>query len=242
MREITELKAAREQFLEETTVLNARNEELAQLGAQYTRRMEAARSETPVPDISPPPRREDANPVKSTSFDRPRPIPEAPMSVQHSLSASSTQSTNILIDDREIKANRPPKVDQGDAMSTLKHGKFIKWPGSRTREPSSSDSRSKMHMEHNFQQASTLRFTRCDHCGDKLWGSSQFRCSSAYWYFGEGEDMFILLPFQVVTSMSTRAASIKYIRYVLSSLGTVTTRMGMPYHVCTILSLFHEWY
>lgn len=180
VREIAELKAAREQFLEETTVLNARNEELAQLSAQYTRRMDAARSETPVLDISPPPQREDTNSVhgkKSTSFDRPRPIPEAPMAVQHSLSASSTQSTNTLLEDREAKANRMAKPDQWDAMSTLKHGKFIKWPGSRTREASSSG---KMHMEHNFQQASTLRFTRCDHCGDKLWGSSQFRCSNCH--------------------------------------------------------------
>jgi len=192
VREIAELKAAREQFLEETTVLNARNEELAQLSAQYTRRMDAARSETPVLDISPPPQREDTNSVhgkKSTSFDRPRPIPEAPMAVQHSLSASSTQSTNTLLEDREVKANRMAKPDQWDAMSTLKHGKFIKWPGSRTREASSSG---KMHMEHNFQQASTLRFTRCDHCGDKLWGSSQFRCSSAFWYRGDA-DIFTFL-------------------------------------------------
>ncbi|KAL4078283.1 hypothetical protein V8B97DRAFT_2074303, partial [Scleroderma yunnanense] len=181
VREIAELRAAREQFLEETTVLNARNEELAQLGAQYAGRMEVARSETPVPEIPPPPRREDTNPVhgkKST----PCLVPEIPTSVQHSLSASSTQSTNTLFEDREIKANRTPKPDQSDAMSTLKHGKFIKWPGSRAREPSvnSLDSRGKMHMEHSFQQASTLRFTRCDHCGEKLWGSSQFRCSSCH--------------------------------------------------------------
>ena len=40
-----ELRTARDTFLEETTVLNARNEELAQLSAQYTRRIDVATSE-----------------------------------------------------------------------------------------------------------------------------------------------------------------------------------------------------
>ncbi|KAI6157919.1 RhoGAP-domain-containing protein [Pisolithus tinctorius] len=183
MREITELKASRDQFLEETTVLNARNEELAQLSTQYARRMEAARSETPVLDISPPPMPDDASKLhrkKSMSLDRFRHSPETSTSVQHSLSASSTQSTNAVVEDRE-KGNRTPKPDQSDALSTLKSGKF-KWPGSRTKEAATypSDHRGKMHMEHNFQQASTLRFARCDHCGDKLWGTSQLRCSNCH--------------------------------------------------------------
>ncbi|TCD61700.1 hypothetical protein EIP91_008029 [Steccherinum ochraceum] len=42
MREIDDLKASREAFLEETTMLNARNEELAQLNAQYARRVESS--------------------------------------------------------------------------------------------------------------------------------------------------------------------------------------------------------
>ncbi|KAI6121821.1 RhoGAP-domain-containing protein [Pisolithus sp. B1] len=183
MREISELRASRDQFLEETTVLNARNEELAQLSTQYARRMEVARPETPVLDISPPPMPDDTNKLrrkKSMSLDRLRHAPETPPSVQHSLSASSTQSTNTVVEDRE-KGSRTPKPDQSDAISTLRSGKF-KWPGSRTREPATyaSDHRGKMHMEHNFQQASTLRFARCDHCGDKLWGTSQLRCSNCH--------------------------------------------------------------
>ncbi|KAI6040203.1 RhoGAP-domain-containing protein [Pisolithus marmoratus] len=156
IREITELKASREQFLEETTVLNARNEELAQLSTQYARRMEAARSETPVLDISPPPLPGGTNKLhrkKSMSLDRLRHTTETSTSVQHSLSTGSTQSTDTVAEDRE-KGNRTPKPDQSDAMSTLRSGKF-KWPGSRTREPPTypADHRGKMHMEHNFQQA-----------------------------------------------------------------------------------------
>lgn len=185
VREVSELKVAREHFLEETTVLNARNEQLAQLSAQYARRMEATtRSETPVQDTSPPGK-------KSTSFDK-------PPSIQASVSTSSTHSTTTLVEererererdrdrerdrerdrDREVKVGRTSKPEHSDAT---KHGKFIKWPGShRGREPSTgpSESKGKMHMEHNFQQASALRFARCDHCTEKLWGASQYRCTS----------------------------------------------------------------
>ena len=177
IREITELKSAREQFLEETTVLNARNEELAQLSAQYTRRMEVARSDTPPAADMPPVR---PTPIlhekKSTSFDRGRPTPELSTLVQPSLSPGSNPSTSTLVDDRDIKVIRVPKPELTDAMSTLKHGIF-KWPGYRLR---TADPRSKSNFEHNFQPASALRFTRCDHCGEKLWGGSHFRCTSEF--------------------------------------------------------------
>jgi hypothetical protein len=177
-RDIAELKTAREQVLGETTVLNARNEVLAQLSAQYSGRMEGTRSETPTLDIHPP-QEDSALRKKSTSFDRSRSQLEPPPLLQSSLSTGSAQSTLSLVEDRDTKFIRAPKHELTDGMSTLKHGKF-KWPGSRARDQSlnPSDYKAKGHLEHNFQPASVLRFTRCDHCGDKLWGGSQYRCTS----------------------------------------------------------------
>ncbi|KAG1782058.1 hypothetical protein EV702DRAFT_1239534 [Suillus placidus] len=52
IRVVAELKAAREmQFLEEITVLNAQNEELARLSAQYVRQIETSHSATPTMDV-----------------------------------------------------------------------------------------------------------------------------------------------------------------------------------------------
>ncbi|KAF9227151.1 RhoGAP-domain-containing protein [Gyrodon lividus] len=180
-REIVELKTTREQFLEETTVLNARNEVLAQLSTQYSRRMEAARSETPTLDIRPPKEELALREKQSTSFDRSRSQLEPPPLVQPSLSTGSTPSTLSFVEDRDTKLIRVPKHEVTDAMSTLKHGKF-KWPGSRVRDQSLTpiDYKGKGHPEHNFQPASVLRFTRCDHCGDKLWGGSQYRCTTCH--------------------------------------------------------------
>jgi hypothetical protein len=36
-------------------------------------------------------------------------------------------------------------------------------------------------QDHAFQQVSVLRLARCDHCGDKLWGS-QLRCSGMQYF------------------------------------------------------------
>lgn len=168
-REIAELKAVRDIFLEETTMLNARNEELAQLSAVYSRRMETVPEATAI----------NPNDTFRGSLDRYRPphqnqhgIP-LPPSLSSSTSASSTIYEDGPLENRYMK----PQGQGIDQPTPAK--KFMKWPGSRSKEilsaPAPSDK--KAVLEHNFQQLSVLRFTRCDHCGDKMWGS-QLRCTS----------------------------------------------------------------
>ncbi|KII92259.1 hypothetical protein PLICRDRAFT_37049 [Plicaturopsis crispa FD-325 SS-3] len=184
-REIAELKAVRDVFLEETTALNARNEELAKLSSQYARRAENA---IPVPEKEPAPApqpqpqasySEDTLRTKaSNSFDRNR--SQYPATLQ----SSSTTSSNTLMDDADpSRYPKPIKFDESPAP-TPRPPKFIKWPGSKQKEqlrdPVPSvvlvDNKVKGRLEHTFQQVSALRITRCDHCGDKLFGS-QLRCS-----------------------------------------------------------------
>ncbi|KAG2154366.1 RhoGAP-domain-containing protein [Suillus bovinus] len=179
IRDVAELKAAREQFLEETTVLNARNEELAQLSAQYVRRIEASRSATPTMDVIGTKDESVPNYVseKSPSFDREHSQSEFP-SRSSSLNGVAAPSTTTLVEESEAKFNKASRPEIADSLpSTLKSAKF-KWPMARGRDPSLSsiDQMGKGRVAHSFNQTSVLRFTRCDHCGDKLWGS-QFRCS-----------------------------------------------------------------
>lgn len=155
LREIEELKASREAFLEETTMLNARNEELAQLNAQYIRRMEASGMEPPpLQDIS--------------GQDRP--------DMRSQLGSSTTSSTVAFTDEsaeRFIKVTKPEVQEHPTPQSK---GKFIKWPGKAAKDLFWPD-KHKARAEHSFVQVSVLRVARCDHCGDKMWGS-QLRCSS----------------------------------------------------------------
>lgn len=119
---------------------------------------------------------------QNLSFDRgQQPILDIFHRPQPSFSSGTgpNSSMTTLLDDREIRMIRGPTPEPSEAMTTLKHGIF-KWPGHRMRDQTfaSSDPRSKRHFEHNFQPANALRFTRCDHCGEKLRGGSHFRCTS----------------------------------------------------------------
>lgn len=161
-REIAELKAVRDVFLEETTTLNARNEELAQLSAQYTRKLENP-PETPQKQNvgrsaslrkKPPPTQQLTPPVISG--------PMNPIVLPPSLSNDSQENLARVI-----------KVDPD--MTPNK----AKWFRSKTKDlptPGADGKGTKAIQDHNFQQLSILRFTRCDHCGDKMWGS-QLRCT-----------------------------------------------------------------
>jgi hypothetical protein len=167
-REIAELKAVRDVFLEETTVLNARNEELAQLSAVYARRMEGNSGTTNNPNTL----RDSVDKPRAQAHHAHQPSIPLPPSLSFSTSGSST----LHDDNSDPRYMRPPKAET--EQQTPSKGKFMKWPGSKAKEvlspPAASDR--KAHQEHNFQQLSVLRFTRCDHCGDKMWGS-QLRCT-----------------------------------------------------------------
>lgn len=170
-REIAELKAVRDVFLEETTALNARNEELAQLSAVYARRMDSL-PEAPTKAYETTPRRD--------SLDRLRPQQSSQTThiLPHSVSSSTASSSTLSDESSETRYFKPPKPDMENP--TPSKGKFRKWPGSKAKDPfplpSVSDGKGKTRLEHNFQQLSVLRFARCDHCGDKMWGS-QLRCT-----------------------------------------------------------------
>ncbi|KAJ7462200.1 signal transducer [Mycena galericulata] len=162
-REIVELKGVRDVFLEETTVLNARNEELAQLSAQYARRM------VPIPETPPKPQQSSMRPQQSNQ--------SSSSQLLNTLSSSATGSSSASDDSHDARL----KVHRIDDAPTPSKGKpFIKWPGSRVKEAATvppPEPRQKATVAHNFQQLSVLRFTRCDHCADKMWGS-QLRCTT----------------------------------------------------------------
>jgi Rho-type GTPase-activating protein 1/2 len=179
-REIAELKAVRDVFLEETTVLSARNEELAQLSAQYARRMDAA-SETPA-------KQNVSRRKESGSFDKPRPSQQS-LATSQSLTLTNSRSSTYSDEATDNNNNNSNNNTNNNSTNKLVKSpktevpelptkKFMKWPGSKARDvlsPPANDVVAK-GKAHSFQQLSILRFTRCDHCGDMMWGS-QVRCS-----------------------------------------------------------------
>lgn len=167
-REIEDLKATRESFLEETTMLNARNEELAQLNAQYIRRMETSGLNH---DRS-----------SDSSHDQKADLTSDKIRVIQNLASSVSSSTVALSEESISGLQKVHKLDIPDVPTPQTKSKFgMKWGGSKTPKdhvqmtwPDSN--KHKVRAEHSFQQISVLRPQRCDHCGDKMWGS-QLRCS-----------------------------------------------------------------
>ncbi|CAE6465658.1 unnamed protein product [Rhizoctonia solani] len=198
-KEITELKEHRDIFLEETTALNARNEELAELNAQIQRQVEqqlGGRPSMPRMDSSSStiPTQLSLGTVGSlkefgvksrqgTGGVNGNGIPNASVS---SMGTAATGSTVSIPEDRDRERDSREDVkrthENTTASSSAKGG--FKWlkgkPGQGSKSAAASANaqadRPKGFKEHNFVQQSVLRFARCDQCGDKMWGM-QMRCS-----------------------------------------------------------------
>lgn len=171
-REITDLKAVRDIFLEETTALNARNEELAQLSAVYSRRVDTFSEGIPKPQ---------AIDVPRGSIDEPKNLatPSTGIVIQrHFNSPTTLTATSTYSDENGELRSKGSKVEMDSGHKVVA---IIKRSAAKIVKDISAlqTERPKPHAAHSFQQLSILRITRCDHCGDKMWGS-QIRCTGAY--------------------------------------------------------------
>jgi len=163
--------------LEETTVLNARNEELAQLSAQYQRRM-AMVGQHPEPKNGLPvvvvePERKSEEKSRPLQYQLQQPSIQLTPSAPYPLTSNPSTST-LGSDETADRYNKLPKIPETEAHTPSK-GRLLKWGVSKAKEIAISSGKLGS-TEHNFQPMSLLRFTRCDHCGDKMWGS-QLRCT-----------------------------------------------------------------
>jgi Rho-type GTPase-activating protein 1/2 len=169
LREISELQSARNVFLEETTMLNVRNEELAHLNAHYMRRIEMAASSESLPPVG-----------ETQSFERRRPV--QPLQPSHTVNASITLSS-----DESAESGKYVKVQQVQQKSSTGDAphRVFKWRGNHKEGSNASlatldGPNEKPWFKHTFQGISVLRLSKCDHCSANLWGS-QARCQCMYW-------------------------------------------------------------
>ncbi len=173
-REIRELKDARDCFLEETAALNRRNEELAQLNAEYERRLDSSNAgHSKAKSITPP------QPKQSMDSWRSRPSPAPP--IVNAASTASTASTATLFDESSDESRtQKSRTDVHDTPQPKGRGIQLRWPMNKVKELPTMQGQmngGKKRLEHTFQQMSMLKLGKCDHCGDKLWGTAQVRCS-----------------------------------------------------------------
>ncbi|KAL5631608.1 hypothetical protein ACGC1H_007209 [Rhizoctonia solani] len=200
VKEITELKEHRDIFLEETTALNARNEELAELNSQIQRQVEQQLASSGRPPL---PRMDSTSNTVPTQLSlgtvgslkefgaKSRPagngLPSASVSSMGTAATASASTISIPEDrDRERDSREDVKRTQEHTTSSTSAKGGFKWlkgkpaQGSKSAAASANAQaeRPKGFKEHNFVQQTVLRFTRCDQCGDKMWGGMHMRCSN----------------------------------------------------------------
>ncbi|ORY33516.1 hypothetical protein BCR39DRAFT_463757 [Naematelia encephala] len=175
-REIAELRETKESFLEESTALAAKNEELAELNASLTRQAEAIQDAMPR--------------IRPLAFNKGRSHPSGSPSLS-SLATSATLQEVPEETARVVKVTKPEPIEAAPAR------RFKWYKSSRGPDMSSASAsiskplalppdRNKNQRpstefgirEHTFQQHSSMRLTRCELCADKMWGLQEVRCSS----------------------------------------------------------------
>lgn len=205
IREINELKEARDIFLEETTALNARNEELAELNSQIQRQIEATLNETNIAgdtgSISttaatavehPASSSENGHTLKSGKgmpmsniFNGAKAVKSSSTSIatagtggppSNSPSYSSVNTAIGSVEDHEYGARVVTST-----KGVYQHAKEIvpeptPAKGSKFKWFGGAMKEKKQKQKaHNFAAVNILRFARCEWCNDKMWGP-QFRC------------------------------------------------------------------
>jgi Rho-type GTPase-activating protein 1/2 len=193
-REIHELKQAKDLCLEETTALTARNDELQELNVVMTRQLENLQGALKPRNLD-------------RKVSKPTPLP--PLNSATSINATITTTSNTTSTLASMSSNGTYVEDRDDARygkgaksdseatsgNTIRKFAWFKGKeisptvrealGTYPRTQASSTTgppppeKPKVTLRHNFQQQSVLRFARCDHCGDKMWGT-QLRCLSEF--------------------------------------------------------------
>ena len=197
LRELNELKAAKEKSLEEATRLTAQNENLQELNVKMQHQHDTLQS---MMKTRPPEKKSKGSGVSGLSN-------PPSTSTLHSVASSGTSGT-FLEAQEEARYGKGTRSDTelNPAAALRKFGWFKGGGGKDSSSSSSKDAtlkelpappmprllsraasppvivekpRPSMAPTHNFQQQGILRAARCDHCTEKMWGS-QLRCMSTW--------------------------------------------------------------
>jgi regulator of replication initiation timing len=180
-REIGDLRESREQFLEESTALAAKNEELAELNAQLSRQAEAvqdsiARQRAPTIFAK---GRHPSNSPSMSSLATTTTLQEVPEETARVVKVTTKPEPIEAAPARRFKwykSSKGPGTDMGGSSASI--SKPLALPADKRNRPSTEVG----VKEHNFQQHSTMRFTRCEVCQDKMWGLQEVRCGCEFWF------------------------------------------------------------
>ncbi|EJU04405.1 RhoGAP-domain-containing protein [Dacryopinax primogenitus] len=194
-REVQELRDARQQYRDETAMLQTRNDELSALLEQVLAQSDIRPAPTSSPLQRKPSRATPPSALVSPPGSRMRRADESLASV--TTASTSTNLTGSLLgqEDRD-ESQRFVKIEKAELHTqeqplTATTARRFRWYNksssnanvlSTAKAPASSSTTpapplpngqerpNALAAMHNFQQHSILRLTRCEHCAEKMWG------------------------------------------------------------------------
>ncbi|GAA5906334.1 hypothetical protein JCM5296_003173 [Sporobolomyces johnsonii] len=199
MREIAELRQARDALLEDNTALTTRNAELFEKNAEATRQFEAVQDQTSklrlVPPSSANANASAAASASGRSGHSHTPSSSSLLSNLPGAGRSPLATARVIGSPSELNESfrfAKPEAVEAHTRNKFKWGKGKSSETARSNPPlpsSASSSKSPVvprtggsidqgARSHAFQQVSILRPVRCDYCGDKMWGLNEVRCNS----------------------------------------------------------------
>jgi hypothetical protein len=185
--ETTNLEKIRDDVLHEMVMLNTKNAELTEMNNDLSRRVTERE-------------REAAAVMAGTSFLHTSPSPslsselQSPImqrksseaSVVHKIAArdsfnGSTQQPKMFkLKKKGAMFSKFNKPKDPNAIYGTANASTLSLSGENKRERSK-QSQEMQHGSHTFQPTSFLRPTKCDACGEKMWGLSELRCSGCFY-------------------------------------------------------------
>lgn len=178
-REISDLRDTRNLYLEESVALSTKNEELMDLNTRLSKQTEAMqdllnRAHRP-PHLRNTRQHISGSPSMS-SIPTSGTLHELPEDMLKGIKAMKIEPLETAPAARRFK-NKWYKSSKGPEIQHMASVSISKPLTASTEKIKPRPSHDPAIREHVFQPHSILRFCKCEHCGDKMWGLQEHRCA-----------------------------------------------------------------
>jgi hypothetical protein len=178
-REIGDLRDTRNLYLEESVALSAKNEELADLNTRLSKQTEAMQDMINRHHRQPhlhSARQHISGSPSMSSITTSATLHELPEDMLKGIKAMKIEPLETAPAARRFK-NKWYKSSKGPEIQHTTSASISKPLTGNIERVKARPSHDPGLREHVFQPHSILRFCKCEHCGDKMWGLQEYRCA-----------------------------------------------------------------
>lgn len=182
-REISDLRDTRNLYIEESTALSAKNDELTELHQRLLKKQESlqeglSRARPPTAYLKGHKMHISGSPSLSS-------LATASLSTLHDVAEDAIRGSK-LGNNQATEATAPATKNRfkwyksSKGPETAISAGSISKPLGIVEKPKTRPSHEVSLREHAFQPQTILRFSKCEYCGEKMWGLQELRCTGEF--------------------------------------------------------------